>query len=312
MARNLVAAVIFLAIFVAIRSAMIGDPIRKSLQRLRNPRSVVTEVPKDDTKKKRSIGVIFDRLLDLRSMRPLATRLAQADLKLKPGEALFGVAVFAVILTALLSHLIGPIGIPGGLVLTLFIGNFVVGFMQKRRLSKMEQALPDFLQGVANGVRAGHALGASLEAAASQGDGPLEQEIQRAVGQTRLGIPLEEALQELAKRMALVEMDLAVTAILVQRQVGGNLAEVLDRIQETLRERVRVAGEVKALTAQGRLSGMVVGALPIGIALMMSVMSPSFIAPLTQTALGHVMILVAGGLELAGAFAISRLVKVEF
>ena len=306
------AVVIGLLVFLAVRSALQGDPVARRLKTLQTLGQKAPSKAKGRADGAGAIEGIGERLLDVRFLKPLRTRLVQADLRLHPGEAIVAALVVDAVLTIALTALLGPLGIVLGTAATAIGGHLLLGALAGHRRRRIEEALPDYLQSVANGLRAGHALTTALEGAITPDGGPLDVEMVKTTKETRLGIPLEAALGDLMERCGVMEVDMAVTAILVQRQVGGNLAEVLDRIQATLRERVRIAGEVRALTAQGRLSGMVVGLMPVGLALLMWVMDPAFIAPLTSTAIGHILILLAVGLEGLGAYAISRVVKVDF
>lgn len=303
---------VFALVFVAMRAALTGDPVRQHLVSLRPTPAVDVAAPTPTGKAPGAVEGIGERLLDVRLLRPLKNRLARADLPLRPGEALMAGALSDAALTLLLAAFVGPIGLLLGTGITVLGGKVLLDMLGTRRRRRIEAALPDYLQAVANGLRAGHALASALEAGVGTQTGPLEEEVSRTVKEIRLGIPLEEALDDLVRRSDLMEMEMAVTAIIVQRQVGGNLAEVLDRIQATLRERVRIAGEVRALTAQGRLSGLIVGALPLGLGVIMWLLDPAFLTPLATTSFGHILMVAAAILEGLGAYAISRVVRVDF
>ncbi|MHB1843058.1 MAG: type II secretion system F family protein, partial [Sulfobacillus sp.] len=227
-------------------------------------------------------------------------------------EVLMAAAAVSVLMALAMSLLIGPLAVVVGPALTIGGGRWWLAMRTQKRQREMEAALPSLLQAVANGLRAGHALGQSLEMAAGQESSPLSREVQSAVSQMRLGLPLEDVLEELAADLDLTELSLAVTAISVQRQVGGNLAEVLDRIQGTLRERLRIANEVRALTAQGRMSGWIVSLLPVAIAVLTSLIDPGFLHPLFATTTGHIMLGAAVLLELVGGLVIRQLVQVNY
>ncbi len=311
MARLAGALLVAVLVFISLAQALRPDPVKTTLSRVR-PRA--RRVAAEESGAEEDKATRRERSLDrLTRLGPLQRRLIQADLRFTAFEAVSVAFLAVLILTVALWFAIGPFAVIVAAGAVWFTGNFVLGALKRRRVARIGAQLPDYLQAVANGLRAGYALTASLESSClSVGDGPLKDEIRRTVQETHIGIPLEEALLDLSQRIDLMELDLAITAILVQRQVGGNLAEVLDRIQETLRERVRLAAEVKTLTAQGRLSGLVVGLLPIGLGLGVTLLNPGFMAPLFTTPTGHLMLGVAGALELIGMFAISRIVRVEF
>ena len=310
MARLMAAVVVAALVFIALARALEPDPVKTTLWRVRprGRRPAEPERAEEDRAQRR------ERSLERHGrLGPLQRRLVQADLHFTAFEAVWVAVIAGLVLTLALSFVIGPFAVIAACLIVWFGGNFVLKALKRRRLVMISAQLPDYLQAVANGLRAGYALTPSLESSCSSvGAGPLSEEIRRIVQETHIGIPLEAALLDLTQRIDLMELDLAVTAILVQRQVGGNLAEVLDRIQQTLRDRVRLAAEVHTLTSQGRLSGLVVGLLPVGLGLVVTVVNPGFMAPLFTTPTGHLMLGVAVGLEAAGMFAISRIVRVEF
>lgn len=302
MARALVAFALAAAVFWAVWAAVDGDPTQRILRRLRmirRPTANQAAGPSPSAASKSANG-------------QLSHLLRQADLRFTSQEVLVGGAGAALVLALVLGLTFGPLGVVAGPVVVWAGGRSWFATRAARRKRAMEAALPAFLQAVANGLRAGHALANSLEMAASQETSALGREVRAAVSQMRLGLPLEDVLEGLAEDLALMELSLAVTAIQVQRQVGGNLAEVLDRIQGTLRERLRIAGEVRALTAQGRMSGWIVSLLPVAIAVLTSLIDPGFLHPLFATAIGHLMLGAAALLEIVGGLVIRQLVQVTY
>jgi len=140
---------------------------------------------------------------------------------------------------------------------------------------------------------------------------PISVEFARTVKETNLGIPMEDALVSMAKRVNSKDFDLVITSVLIQRQVGGNLAEILDNIARTIRERVRIRNEIKTLTAQGRISGVIVGLLPFGLALAIYLLNPEYISLLFVHPVGKMLL--AGGFvgQLIGILLIRRIVAIE-
>lgn len=303
MARALVALLLAGAVFWAVWAAVDGDPTQRILHGLRMMRRPAGET--EGTGSAESAGTA-------RSGGRLTQLLRQADVRFTSREFLIGSVGASVLLAALLAVVAGPLGVLAGPAAVWAAGRLWLGGRAAKRRHSMEGALPAFLQAVANGLRAGHALSNSLEMAAGQETSALGREVQHAVSQMRLGLPLEGVLESLAEDLGLTELSLAVTAIQVQRQVGGNLAEVLDRIQGTLRERLRIAGEVRALTAQGRMSGWIVSLLPVAIAILTSLIDPGFLHPLFATTVGHLMLGAAVVLEGVGALVIRQLVQVTY
>ncbi|MCL6558924.1 MAG: type II secretion system F family protein [Firmicutes bacterium] len=242
----------------------------------------------------------------------LEDRLCQADILLKAEEFL--------ILTAGATVLTGLIGyatthkVAGGLI-GLFFGlalpNLALRMAQNRRLKAFDAQVADCIVIMANTLRAGFGFMQAMEVVRREMGPPISKEFGRALTEINLGISTEEALNNLVKRVKSEDMDLVVTAMIIQRSVGGNLAGILDTIAETIRERVRLKGEIKALTAQGRISGMVIGFMPFALALMLYFVNPEYILMLFQNKLGMVMLTVAGAGELIGLFLIKKIVDIK-
>jgi len=140
---------------------------------------------------------------------------------------------------------------------------------------------------------------------------PISKEFGQALAEMNLGIATEEALMNLTRRIKSDDLDLVVTAVVIQRTVGGNLASVLDTIAETIRERVRIKGEIRALTAQGRISGLVIGLLPVGLALLLFFISPGYISFLWSTPTGMMLAGIAVGTEILGVLMIKKIVNIK-
>ena len=189
------------------------------------------------------------------------------------------------------------------------LGYMLPSFYLKRRQAKRRQAfeasLGDTVVLMSNGVKAGYSIQQSLASVAESGRPPLAEEIARVIREMSLGLDIEDALQHANVRLASKDFDLVVTAILIHRTVGGNLAEVLDKIAETIRERVRVHGEVRVLTAQARASGYIITALPFAVGIILSIISPGFEGPLFKSPLGWGM-LVVGMISISIGYAIIR------
>ncbi len=199
----------------------------------------------------------------------VAKELARADLKLKPAEYIalmiilgIGVGFIAWFLGGR-SIIIGILGAAVG----AYIPRIYVRRQQSRRLIRFGEQLPDMLNLMVNGLRAGYSTVQAMEAVAKELPPPICDEFRRVVQEIQLGIPLEVALDNLLRRIPSDDLDLTITAINVQREVGGNLAEILDTISHTIRERVRIKGEIRVLTTQVMYSGRFLGMMPIFIAL---------------------------------------------
>lgn len=245
-------------------------------------------------------------------VRRLALRLAAAGSGLYPWEAIALLFALSLPLAVLLWPLLGIAALLLAPTALAVLGQL---WLRRQALRRQEAAtgyLPDVLQLMAQSLRSGHALLQAFELAAREAPEPLAGEFSALLRETRLGVPLEEALQAFARRIGTREAELLATAVIIQRQVGGNLAELLDHIETTIRERLRIRGEVRALTAQGRISGWIVGLLPPVIAILVSAMDPGYLGTLFATKLGHVILLVSLVLELIGVYTIQRILRVEY
>ncbi|MGH2609508.1 MAG: type II secretion system F family protein [Tepidiformaceae bacterium] len=195
------------------------------------------------------------------------------------------------------------------------LGFLAVGFWLKRRIGsrtrKMESQLAEVLQMLASGLRAGFGLVQAMEQAAEQLPAPISIELRRAMRDMAMGSSVEAALGALDERVGSKDFDIVITAILIQRAVGGNLAEILDNVAHTMRERERIRGEIRTLTAQQRLTGYVIGGIPIALFGMFMLISPDFAMLLFTDAWGRMMLAAAGVMEVIGFFVISRIVNIE-
>lgn len=245
------------------------------------------------------------------AVRRTALLLRQAGLALRPEEygALVVAAAAALGLLALLRF--GIAGAVAGAALGATLPRFWLRGRAAARRKAFGDQLPDALSLMANALRSGHSFLQAAELCGEELPAPAGPEWQRVIQETRVNIPIEDALGNLLERVGSEELDLLVTAVLIQRQVGGNLAEVIDRIAETLRQRVRLRGEVRALTAQGRLSGWVVGMLPAALLVLVELVNPNYLAPLLAPGIGRVLLGLAAVSEGIGAFLIRRMVQLD-
>jgi len=203
----------------------------------------------------------------------------------------------------------------GGFLLGLLLGVILTSLYHRSRAAKRMKAfsdlLPDALQLISGSLRAGFSLSQALDAMVRELPDPISTEFGRALGETRLGVEIEDALDRLAQRMRNQDLAWAVVAVRVQREVGGNLAEVLDNTVATIRERESLRRHVQALSAEGRLSAWVLVALPVGIGLFMAFFRADYLRPLYTEPLGLVMSFVGLLLFIVGGFWLSKLSKVE-
>jgi tight adherence protein B len=217
----------------------------------------------------------------------LAREIARADLHLKVSEYLFiwagtivGIPVIFYILSFGFPPLQHPLSLLAGAVVGFFIPRAYVRHRQGGRLGKFNKSLPDTITLIANALRAGSSFLQAIELVVRESQPPISTEFGRVIREVNLGLPFETALENLVRRVQSDDLELMATAISIQYQVGGNLAEILDSIAYTIRERVRIKGEIRTLTAQQRLSGYVVALLPVGIAAFLFVAAPRFMDPM--------------------------------
>ncbi|MEW6771811.1 MAG: type II secretion system F family protein [Bacillota bacterium] len=245
-------------------------------------------------------------------MERLEEELCRADIPLRVEEFLvlaFCTTFFVGTAGYLVTHQVfgGILGAACGFVLP--ISGLRVA--QARRLRAFNAQIADALVVMANTLRAGFGFLQAMEVVRREMPPPISKEFGRALTEMSFGIGAEEALLNLVKRVKSEDLDLVVTAVVIQRTVGGNLATILDTISETIRERVRIKGEIKTLTAQGRISGMIIGLLPVGLALLLYFINPAYLTALFETAAGRTMVVVAVAAEIVGLLIIRRIVDIK-
>ena len=268
----------------------------------------------------------FNRVVEKRDWgSSLARELARADLALKPSEfiairlaAMLGIPLGMVLLSPFIAFLGSPIAWIGGFVLGYWLPRYWLNRRKSSRLKAFNSNLADTIMLLANALRAGSSFLQAVEMIVRETRPPISTEFARVIREVNLGLPLDEALANLSRRVRSDDLDLMTTAIAIHHSVGGNLAEILDTIAFTIRERVRIKGEIRTLTAQQRMSGYVVGLLPVALVVLLSVIAPTFMAPMLQKPpelLGFpagFFILGAGAIMMAiGFFFIRRIVDIE-
>lgn len=239
--------------------------------------------------------------------------LRGAGLPLRPEEFL-GITAGALVAGWLVGALL-PVGTFVRLLLIAcgpLLPPLLVRRARTRRIAAISNQMGDALNTLGNGLRAGHSLPQALDAAAIQIPRPLGEELRRLLHETAAGIPMDEALDRLVARAANPDLELVVTAIRVQRAVGGNLAEVLEKISATIRARVAVQAHLQVITAQSRLSAWIVGLLPIGVFALTTVLAPNVAHTLVADPLGRILAAMALVLEGIGVLVIRRIVSIRY
>jgi tight adherence protein B len=224
----------------------------------------------------------------------LATQLARADLKITVGEFMAATVILIIGAGGVAFFLKKDIVVTVGACLAgFFAPRLYIKVLRGRRLKAFNNQLGDTINLMVNGIRAGYSILQAMESVAHEMGPPIADEFNRVVQETRLGISLEEALDHMLRRVPSDDLDMLITAINVQREVGGNLAEVLDSISFTIRERVRIKGDLAAKTGQSRLSGYMVGLIPIALGGFLYLLNPDYVGQLLDHICGYIMIGVA-------------------
>lgn len=242
-------------------------------------------------------------------------QLARADLKITPGEFLMAhfvsVAVFFVVVYFVISGNNIVLGILGG-VAGFFAPRIYLARRVGNRLNSFEGQLPDILQMWVNGLRSGYSVLQAIEAISKEAPEPVASEFKRVVQEVQLGIPMQDALEHLLERMPSDDLDLVITAVNIQREVGGNLAEILDIIGHTIRERIKLKGEIRVLTAQGRVTGYIIAGMPILLMAFLMLVNPDYMGQMFENQLcGWPMLGCGAGMIALGAAAINKIVTIE-
>lgn len=324
----MIAAVASLFVFLALAAGSVavlssrGPGGRASDERIRalgrsGTDSEDRKTPTPAFRRPRSSTPMLRRLLNDSAWADMAaTQLQQANIQLRVGEyllmrLLFGAILFVIPAVALRQN---PIGLAVGLAAGaagFLLPAFYVSSMRGRRVGTIEKQLVDFLPSLASSIRSGFALQQGIETAAQQVGPPLADELSLLINDVELGAPMHTALQDLGSRVGSTSLDMVITAILVQRTTGGNLAEILDVAAETLRERERIRGEVQTLTTQQRLTGTILSVYPIAIFLLLLLIMPSVWSKLFTETPGRIMLGVALSLQVLGFYVMRRALRIE-
>jgi tight adherence protein B len=245
----------------------------------------------------------------------VARSLSRADLKFKVGEY-FVLILVAILLGGLVAWFLGnqhPISAAIGAIGGAVAPGMYVKSQQKKRLQKFNDQLSDMLNLMVNGLRAGYSTMQAMEAISKELPSPICDEFRRVIQEMQIGIPMEVALDNLLRRIPSEDLDFVVTAINVQREVGGNLSEILDNISFTIRERVRIKGEVRVLTSQVRTSGAVLSLIPFFLVLILWFLNPEYLMAVTEGGpyITAAIICVVLGLIFTSYFIMMKIADIE-
>jgi len=259
--------------------------------------------------------VSLDRAIAGQSFaKRVATDLARANLKFTVVEfMLLSLAAIAagMALGAIAVRQMWIVGATGGAVIGFILPRFLLGMRQSRRLNAFNDELGDTITLLANSLRSGYSLLQSMEMVGRELPPPMNEEFQRVTREIGLGLSNQEALNNLLRRIQSDDLDMMITAINIHHEVGGNLAEILDTIGHTIRERVRIKGEIRTLTAMARYSGYLVSILPVAVAGLLFVMNADYMSGLWEDPCGVQMIVASAIGMVSGWIIIRRVVAIE-
>jgi tight adherence protein B len=271
------------------------------------------EAAEDQAQKPGGRLVGLDRAMEGSSFAAnLATQLARADLKLTAAEFVLislGSMVGFFLLTTLIFRT-PVLGLIGGIA-GFFAPRWYVGYRQRKRLRTFNGQLSDTINLLANSLRSGYSIIQAMETVAHELPDPMATEFGRVVQEISLGLSQEQALSNLLRRINSEDLDLMVTAILIQTRVGGNLAEILDSIGFTIRERVRIQGEIRVLTAQQMISAYILTVLPLALGLFLFLVSRQYMMLMFQEPCGWIMVITVLVMITSGFLIVRRIVDIE-
>jgi len=293
------------------RSEKVEVKRRISLLELRNLRDA--DVPEFLKKEVFSEVPLLNRLLSRVNIATrIDRRLRQADMKMPVGTFL------------LLSLALFSLGIVAGrilhwpIILSVVVGsalfavpNIIVDIMRRRRLKRFINHFPEALEMFARSLRAGHSFTGAIQLVAQEMPDPIGPEFSKVFEEQNLGIPLRQALIGMTDRVDILDVKFFVTAILIQRETGGNLAEIIDKIAYVIRERFRVQGQLKVFTAQARITGTILALLPVGMAVLLGILNPEYMKPLWVEKAGKTMIAAAVTMQILGFLAIRKIIRIK-
>ncbi len=269
--------------------------------------------PEEDNQNVQKKSGYLERISKLGVTEVIGNELLDAEIMVRPEEFL-GMWIVVGLCLPLLTMLLLRNFISGFIVLLLCI-MLPLLFLKTRKGKKMEkfdEQLSDALLTISNCLSAGLSFQQAMENIAREMPDPIANEFGRVVKEMRLGKTTEKALSDMMERIPSKDLSIALNAVLIQHQVGGNLSEILESIAETIEDRRRVRKEIKVLTAQGRISGIIVGLLPLFLGIILVILNPSYMLPFFTSPIGVVVLIIAFAMELVGTLLIKKIVTIEY
>jgi tight adherence protein B len=275
-----------------------------------------TETKEDKSNIKMVSGIVglVSRVASKRGFAQMfSEKLERADIKMKGSEFITLQLVSLIIIGILVQFIFKNILITAVVFfIILLVPIVIINFKENQRIKKINDQLPDALQLVSGSLKSGYSFNQAISMVIDETKPPLSAEFKMVLNETRMGLAEKEALENMAKRVNSENLTWTVMAINVQREVGGNLAEVMEIIADTTRERDRVMNQIKALTSEGKISAYILIALPVSLSLMLVLLNRSYIATLVTTRIGLVLLLIAGLLMVVGIFWIMRIIRIRY
>jgi len=317
----LIALLVFVVVTLAVFAALSLYDLREAQARVLRDR--LSDVQKPAEKTKPDLALLRDEVLSRipafdtwlrRSERVslLQKMLAQGNVDVRAGNFLMLCVVSALLIGAIAAVAGGNLMFAwAGVLLGFFMPYAYAAHMRTKRFQKFEEKFPEAIDTLARAVRAGHAFTTALEMIANEVSEPVAGEFRQLYEEQKFGLPVRDALLNLADRIPLVDVKFFVTAVMLQRETGGNLAEILDNLSYVIRERFKILRQVRVHTAQGRLTMVLLMALPPMIVVIMLVLNPGFIQPLFTDPIGHALIVGGITLQTLGYFVIRRIIRIQ-
>ena len=244
--------------------------------------------------------------------RRLEAFLAQAGLKIKPGKFVLISAVLVLGMYVIILKIVDiPVAAAGVGAVSALLPVFFVGLKRKRRFQQFSKSFPEAIDLLVRAVRAGHAFTSGLEMISTELPDPVASEFRTTFEEHNYGLPLRDALWNLAERVPLMDVRFFVSALLIQKETGGNLAEILENLATVLRERFKIMGELRVRTAQGRLTAVILIALPPSLLAFLAFSNSEYVNVLFKDPFGIYLLLAAAGLQLIGSLLLWKIVSVE-
>ncbi len=316
-----VALLVFVVVSLAVFAALSLFDLREAQARVLRDR--LSDVQKPAEKTKPDLALLRDEVLSRipafdtwlrRSERvsDLQKMLAQGNVDVRAGNFLMLCVVSALVFGAIAAVAGGNLMFAwAGVLLGFFMPYAYAAHMRTKRFQKFEEKFPEAIDTLARAVRAGHSFTTALEMIANEVSEPVAGEFRQLYEEQKFGLPVRDALLNLADRIPLVDVKFFVTAVMLQRETGGNLAEILDNLSYVIRERFKILRQVRVHTAQGRLTMVLLMALPPMIVVIMLILNPGFIRPLFTDPIGHALIVGGITLQTVGYFVIRRIIRIQ-